>query len=104
MRTRDHLANTRTLVAWVRLALVLLGLGFVVTKLQILAGSGRATLGLGVAVSGVLVTAAAAARFLLQRREIEGPVFRSHHRGELVVAALAAAGGGLVLAFLVATR
>lgn len=33
---RDHLANERTLLAWVRTAVALIGLGFVVSKFSIL--------------------------------------------------------------------
>lgn len=32
-RTRDHLANLRTFMAWVRTALALIGLGFVVARM-----------------------------------------------------------------------
>lgn len=32
-RTRDHLANERTFLAWVRTALALIGLGFVVARM-----------------------------------------------------------------------
>ena len=31
-RTREHLANERTLLAWVRTAVALMGLGFVVAR------------------------------------------------------------------------
>jgi putative membrane protein len=103
VRVRDHLANIRTLLAWLRAGLVLLGLGFVVARLQLLAGGDAAPIGLGIAAAGLLVVAAAGLRFLVQRRAIEGAVFEAHPGYDLLIAALAAAAGVAVFAFL-ATR
>jgi putative membrane protein len=101
VRIRDHLANTRTLLAWLRAGLVLLGLGFVVVRVQLLAGGDAGPIGLATAAAGLLVVAAAGLRFLVQRRAIEGAAVRTHAAYDLGIAALAAAAGGAVFAFLV---
>jgi putative membrane protein len=103
VRTRDHLANTRTLLAWLRLAMALIGLGFAADRLQLMAGGQRSPLGIGAAAAGLVVAALAAARFLRQRAAIERPVFRVSYRLDVVVTA-AAAGGGLLILLLLVTR
>jgi uncharacterized membrane protein YidH (DUF202 family) len=35
-RTRDHLANERTLLAWVRTSMAIIGLGFIVARFGLL--------------------------------------------------------------------
>ena len=35
-RTRDHLANERTLLAWVRTSVAIIGLGFIVARFGLL--------------------------------------------------------------------
>ena len=58
---RDHLANERTLLAWIRTALTVIGLGFLIDRLAVdsqvslltsLAGVGLVILGGVVAVAG----------------------------------------------------
>ena len=97
MRTRDHLANTRTLLAWLRLAVALMGLGFAAEKLELIAGSRRSVLGAGAAAAGLMVAALASARYLQQRGAIERPAFQVRYRLDVVVVAAAAAGGGLLV-------
>lgn len=76
---RDHLANERTLLAWVRTAITIIGLGFVVGRLVTTAGGGT---GWAVAVGAVLVLAGAATalaglrRFVTVEREIELESYR----------------------------
>jgi uncharacterized membrane protein YidH (DUF202 family) len=100
VRTRDHLANTRTLLAFLRIGLVLGGIGLVMDKLEQLQGAHGHSLGLPVAAAGWLVTAAAGGRFLLQRRAIEGGTRRSHVTWDLVLVAVVAAAGVVVLLWL----
>ena len=102
MRTRDHLANTRTLLAWLRLAVALVGLGFAADKLELIAGSRRTALGTGAAAAGLIVAALAAAGYQRRRLAIDRPEFRARYRFDVVVAAAAAAGGLLILWLLVA--
>jgi uncharacterized membrane protein YidH (DUF202 family) len=102
VRTRDHLANTRNLLAWLRLAVALMGLGFAADKLELIAGSRRTLLGTGAAAAGLVVAALASARYLQQRAAIDRPSFLVRYRLDVVVAAAAAGGGLLVLGLLAA--
>lgn len=99
VRIRDHLANTRTLLAWQRIALVLLALGYVVARLQITLGGRERTLGTLVASAGWAVGALAAVRFLRQRGAIESDRFDSSVVLDLVLVAVAAAGALVALVF-----
>jgi uncharacterized membrane protein YidH (DUF202 family) len=100
VRTRDHLANVRTLLAFLRAGAVLMGLGLVIDKLGVLQHSSGALIGLPVAVAGWLVTALALVRFLLQRRAIEGASQTSFAVWDLGVVAFTAAAGVVVLLYL----
>jgi inner membrane protein YidH len=79
---RDHLANERTYLAWLRTGMALLGLGFVVARLRIElgqlapspAGPGwlrGITIGLGFAGLAVATVLFATWRYLVVRRMIE---------------------------------
>ncbi len=82
-RFRDHAANERTYLAWVRTAVTVMGFGLVVERLDWGSGSARAGPALsyaagGLVVTGTLLILAASIRFLLTRRRIargapEGP-------------------------------
>lgn len=80
---RDHLANERTLLAWIRTAITIVGLGFIVGRLVTSAGGGTAW---AIAVGTILVLAGAATavaglrRFLIVEREIE---MESYHAAPL---------------------
>ncbi|HFD15749.1 MAG TPA: DUF202 domain-containing protein [Rhodospirillales bacterium] len=70
-RFRDHAANERTYLAWVRTAVTVMGFGLLVERL----GGGSAAAGLSFAAAGLVVTAmlliaAASLRFLVIRRRI----------------------------------
>ena len=72
-RFRDHAANERTYLAWVRTAVTVMGFGLVVERLG--DGSGPGVSGLsyaaaGLVVTGMLLIAAASVRFLVTRRRI----------------------------------
>ena len=99
VRTRDHLANSRTLLSWFRSGLLLLALGFAVTKFKILAAglltAGR--VGPAVATTGLLVMAASLLRFLHHRRDIEDSELRPRPALDLLLLGLVAAVGVAVL-------
>jgi putative membrane protein len=107
-RTRDHLANVRTLLAWLRVAIALLAVGYSVDRLGLL--EARAHLGAArpdrlsgvvAAAAGTLVAAAALARYLRQRRAIEGATFRTSLLADVAMMVLLG-GGGLALVVVVA--
>lgn len=75
---RDHLANERTLLSWIRTAITVIGLGFVVDRFAVGtrdAGIGVAV-GLGLVAVGGLMAIAGAYRFVRTEREIDSATYR----------------------------
>ena len=110
VRTRDHLANTRNLLAWCRLGAALMTIGFSIDKLGLLErlGDTRATGGHYVGViavaTGLGVVAGASLRFIRQRAAIQTAEFRPGYRADVAIAALAAAGGFAAMTQIVIAR
>jgi putative membrane protein len=120
-RTRDHLANERTFLAWVRTAMGLIGLGFVVARMglflrQIAAefpgpsrthghGAGSEFLVTGVVFLAIGTALAGMSAWLhdRNRRAIEAENYEPTRLGVIVLAAVVVA-GGLILAVLVIWR
>jgi len=96
---RDHLANERTLLAWQRTALALVGLGFVVDRFAFEGSTDKALLGtlvgLGMIVGGGLAAVVGVYRFAKVEREIDTDSYRPSvgvhlvFAGAIVVAAVA---------------
>jgi len=82
-RAREHLANERTLFAWIRTALALMGLGF---------------------GAGILATAVGMRRFLRARAQIEEARFVPELFGDVLIAAVTIAVGAGRLPGAVAVR
>jgi putative membrane protein len=116
-RTREHLANERTLLAWLRTALALMGLGFVVARFGVFLRSvalqgggafqegplGSEALGVALVAAGVVATAVSLRRFLRARSQIEEGRFVPELFGDvLLAAATVAVGAGLVVYLLTA--
>lgn len=79
---RDHLANERTFLAWVRTSIALLGFGVLIAKLRFLevapvVGVRSTRLGLAFAVAGVLTLLLAAWHYDRTRRMIDGGDYRA---------------------------
>ena len=97
---RFLLANERTLLAWVRTALALLAAGGGVYEFTEI--SGRRGLAIGLAVMGIAAAAAGATRYFATARAIRaGTELGSGHGPEILAAAVAVLGIGLVIALLV---
>ena len=85
---RDHLANERTLLAWQRTALALLGLGFLVDRFAFEGRGGTVAgsiLGLALIAIGALASVAGTVRFLRTERDIEQATYRPAHLAHLLL-------------------
>jgi putative membrane protein len=99
---RDHLANERTFLAWVRTALGLVGLGVLLERLGA-GGKGIAVAaGLGFIGFGGLSLIYAVSRYLWVAKNLERGMFPVAIRGPIVVAfgAILVAGGAMLYVLL----
>jgi len=93
---REHLANERTLLSWVRTGVSLISFGLVIERLGAQVSSSARTsgaFGVALAVLGCLALVMGTAQFLRSRRGIETGEFVSASAAYMVVVA-----GSLVLA------
>jgi putative membrane protein len=87
---RDHLANERTLLAWVRTALTIVGLGFVMGRLLVEEAGERdpflTAASVVLVVLGGVASLLAARRFLRTQREIDTGDFRPASQLDIALA------------------
>jgi uncharacterized membrane protein YidH (DUF202 family) len=112
-RTRDHLANVRTTLTWLRTGVILMAAGCATDKVAALdrvrGGSdalrsyGR-PLGLLAVVAGVALAAATLPRFLRARARIESDRFDPGPGLDLALIAALGLGAAVVLVLLAMTR
>lgn len=119
-RTRDHLANERTFLAWIRTALGLIGLGFVLARMglflrqlaavggeidhhRIPVGGEFMATGILFLVAGTVLCTWSAWLYHRVRRAIDADDYEPATRAISVVAALIAI-GGLAIVAMVAWR
>ena len=111
------MANTRTLLAWIRTSVALIGLGFVVARfglflraLDAQAGRGggapalSGAIGVGLVLIGVLVTVLSLRRFRQIERAIDAGLFELDIGVELITAAAIILAGIALAAYLLLTR
>ena len=100
---RDHLANERTLLAWIRTAITLIGLGFIVDRLS-LGGAGglQALAGVGLVLIGGLLAVAGAYSYLRARRELATGRYQPIVGLHLVVVGVVVLGALVLAAYMLA--
>ncbi|HZQ49918.1 MAG TPA: DUF202 domain-containing protein [Candidatus Dormibacteraeota bacterium] len=103
VRIRDHLANVRTFLAWLRTGLVLLALGYTVAKFELIEHASGQLIGVSAAAAGWLVVVLAGLSFFRHRRAIEASDFRPSTLWNLALTLVAAGGGGAILVYLLRT-
>lgn len=100
---RSHLSNERTLLAWQRTAITMIGLGFLADRLA--AGSDRGAeswlVGLVLILIGGAVSVMGVYRFIRTAREIDTASYRPALAMHLVLAGLVVLGGVLLAGYLV---
>ena len=101
---RDHLANERTLLAWQRTAIALVGLGFLVDRFAFDGSSGEALigslLGLAMIVAGGLTAIVGVQRFAKVEREIDTDSYQPSIGVHLVFAGAIVVGAGTLVLYL----
>jgi putative membrane protein len=115
-RTREHLANERTLLAWVRTAVALMGLGFVVARFGLFLrqltlekaappepAHASAVIGAALVAASVLITVFSTARFFRARAQIERGRYEPEAFTEVLVVGVTVLAGLALLGYLVLT-
>jgi putative membrane protein len=100
VRIRDHLANVRTFLAWLRAGLLLLALGYALAKFGVVENRSGQVIGLVAAIAGWLVMVLAGIAFFRQRRAIESLVYVPSTGWNIALSALAALAGTAALVYL----
>jgi putative membrane protein len=101
IRIRDHLANIRTFLAWLRAGLMLLAMGYAVAKFQVSESPTNRYLGVLTAVAGWMIVAIAGVAYARQRRAIESAEFAPSVSWNLGLSLLTAGAGAIVLIHLI---
>ena len=113
-RAREHLANERTLLAWIRTAIALMGLGFVVARFglflrEISAIGGHplqaetsysGPIGILLVASGLLAVGISTYRFFQAREQIERGRFEAEAFPEITVVVVTLVAGAALIAYL----
>ena len=113
-RAREHLANERTLLAWIRTAIALMGLGFVVARFglylrEISAIGGHPVqsessysgpIGIALVASGLLAVGISTFRFFQARDQIERGRFEPEAFPEVAVVAVTLVAGAALIIYL----
>jgi putative membrane protein len=103
---RSHLANERTLLAWQRTAITVIGLGFLADRLAAdsTRGAGSWVVGLLLILIGGAVSVMGVYRYVRTEREIESATYRPALAIHLVLTGLVILGGLLLAGYLIAVN
>ncbi|WP_255289752.1 YidH family protein (plasmid) [Bacillus mycoides] len=83
---QQHLANERTYLAWLRTAIAIAGLGFLVANLHLAVRKELSSLnnkiaigiGIGSVIAGISIIIIATLQYLIKRQNINSQTFRAH--------------------------
>lgn len=112
---RDHLANERTFLAWMRTSITIVALGFVVAKFGILlreVGGSHvhsltarvgAVVGVTLVIGGIALAGLATAKFLRTRRDIERAVVSFSPALDIALAVAIALAGIVLAVYMIVT-
>jgi putative membrane protein len=105
-RIRDHLANERTYLSWMRSGISLLGFGVLIVRIRILRpplvshGPGNGwRLGLAFSIVGLLSVALASWHYFAVRDDIENDTYEPSDRWVLLSSLVLVSLGGFVVAY-----
>lgn len=101
---RDHLANERTFLAWIRTALGIIGLGVIVGRFMETAGPVAETVGLGLIILGATMVGYAVVRFHRVGALLAEGRYQTSALGPLLIGLVAAVAciGSVILVLLAA--
>jgi uncharacterized membrane protein YidH (DUF202 family) len=112
---RDHLANERTFLAWIRTAIAIVALGFVVAKFGLVLreiGGTRvhpdtaragAVVGVGLVGFGIVSAALASLKFMQTKRDIDCDVVNFRPELDIALAVLVGIASIVLAAYLIFT-
>ncbi len=102
---RDHLANERTLLSWMRTAITVIALGFLVDRLAVADGvhGWQSVVGIGLVLVGALVAVVGAYSYLNARRELATGSYRPQVGLHLAMVALVVVGAVMIAFYLAST-
>ena len=96
-RLRDHLANERTELAWIRTGVALITLGIAIDKLLITENETGRLIGLIVILGGLFSMVYATISYIVVQKRIERDVYKPNFAGPLLLASLLSVGGIVAL-------
>lgn len=82
---RDHLANERTFLSWIRTSLAFVGLGILVAELVESEGAKAELVGLGLIIVGSISALSSTARYLRLARHLDQGLYESSTFGPVLV-------------------